>query len=183
MDIGCGDGTLIDFIAKNNSPIKIVGVDISKKAVEYTIKRGYEAYEMNILSDEFIHFINNNVFDYIIITEVIEHIQDSKKLMLNLKESFIKSIFVSIPNSGFIMHRLRLLIGYFPVIVIVHHIKEHIRFWTYNDFLYWCNYLGFEVVNYRVSSTSIVGSIDFGKLYPSLFAKQIIYEIQNHKKS
>lgn len=183
LDIGCGDGTLIDFIAKNNSPIKIVGVDISKKAVEYTIKRGYEAYEMNILSDEFIHFINNNVFDYIIITEVIEHIQDSKKLMLNLKESFIKSIFVSIPNSGFIMHRLRLLIGYFPVIVIVHHIKEHIRFWTYNDFLYWCNYLGFEVVNYRVSSTSIVGSIDFGKLYPSLFAKQIIYEIQNHKKS
>lgn len=53
------------------------------------------------------------------------------------------------------------------------HIKEH----------YWCNYLGFEVVNYRVSSTIIVLGVDWGKLYPSLFAKQIIYEILNYKKS
>lgn len=184
LDIGCSDGTLIDFIAKNNSPLKVEGVDISKKAVSYTIKRGYKAYEMDILSDELIDFLNNDAFDYIIITEVIEHIQESEKLMLNLKKHFNKSIFVSLPNSGFIMHQLRLLLGYFPVIVIiVHHIKEHIRFLTNNDFLYWCNYLGFEVINYRVSSTSIVWGIDLGRLYPLLFVKQIIYEIQNCKFS
>jgi len=39
LDIGCGDGSMIDYISKNNLPKKIIGVDISKKAVEYTQKK------------------------------------------------------------------------------------------------------------------------------------------------
>lgn len=38
LDIGCGDGILIDHVSKNNSPRKVMGIDISKKAIEYTKK-------------------------------------------------------------------------------------------------------------------------------------------------
>ncbi len=179
LDIGCGDGTVIDYLSKNNSPIKIIGIDISKKAVEYTKKRGYEAYKMDIASEDFKNFVKKNAFDYIIITEVLEHIQEPEKIMLSIKGSFNKSIFASIPNSGFILCRLRLLFGKFPITVIVYHIKEHIRFWTHQDFLYWCDYLGFKVINYIVGAPLSDGFINsLTKKWPSLFAMQIIYEIR-----
>ena len=183
LDVGCGDGTVIDFISKNNSPMKVTGVDISKKAVEFVKKKGYDAREIYILSEEFANFIKDIRFNYIIITEVLEHIQEPEKILQILKGSYNESIFISIPNSGFFLHRLRLLSVHFPVVTINVHIKEHIRFWTHKDFLYWCEYLGFKVVNYSFSQTSELISIDLGKIMPSLFAKQIIYEIQNHKKS
>jgi len=156
LDVGCGDGTLIDYISKNNSPKEIIGIDVSKKAVEYTKRQGYKAYEIDITSNTFETFMKENNFDYIILTEVLEHIQEPEKVMLNLRESFNKSVFVSIPNSGLLYHRLRLLFGKFPVVVIAYHIKEHIRFWTHKDFLYWCGYLGFAIVNYRVCSTNYI---------------------------
>ena len=157
---------------------KIIGVDISQKAIELTKERGYKAYEMDITSSAFDAFMKENNFDYIILTEVLEHIREPEKVMLNIRESFNKSIFVSIPNSGFIVHRLRLLVGRFPIVVIVYHVKEHIRFWTHYDFLYWCDYLGFKVVNYRSSSITKIVGLDLGKLSPSLFGFQIIYELK-----
>jgi len=178
LDVGCGDGTLIDYISKNNSPKEIVGIDVSKKAVEYTKRHGYEAYEMDVTSNTFKAFMKENHFDYIVLTEVLEHIYEPEQVMLNIRESFNKSIFVSIPNSGFLLHRLRLLFGKFPIVVIVYHVKEHIRFWTHTDFLYWCNHLGFRVVNYKASSGTELFNINLGKMLPSLFALQIVYELR-----
>lgn len=178
LDIGCGDGTIIDFIFKNNSPSKIVGIDISKEAVNYTKKRGYEAYKMDVFSQEFIDFLNKNEFDYIIITEVLEHVIDSEKVILTLKKYSYRAIFISIPNSGFYLHRIRLLLGYFPIVMINVHIKEHLRFWTHNDFLQWCSFFGFEVNDFWVSSGYRKFGINFYKLRPSLFAEQIIYKIK-----
>jgi len=177
LDIGCGDGTLIDYISKNNSPKEIIGVDISKKAIEYARKQGHEAYEMDITSNAFEAFMKENNFDYIVLTEVLEHVREPEKVILSIKESFNKSIFVSIPNSGCIIHRLRLLFGKFPVVVIIYHVKEHVRFWTHKDFLYWCDYLGFKVVNYKATSGIKIFNMDLGKVLVSLFAMQIVYEL------
>jgi len=177
LDIGCGDGTLIDYISRNNSPERIVGVDISKEAVEYAKSRGYEAYKMDMTSDIFRSFVQENGFDYIILTEVLEHIREPEKVMLNIRDCFAKSIFVSIPNSGWLMHRLRLLCGRFPIVVIIYHVKEHVRFWTHRDFLYWSEHLGFRVVRYKASSGSKKLGIDLGRRWPSLFGIQIVYEL------
>ena len=182
LDIGCGDGTVIEFLSKNNKPKEIIGIDISKRAVDYVKNKGYEAYELDVLSDDFVKFLGNKYFDYIIITEVLEHIQDPEKVVVAIKNHFNKSIFISIPNSGFFLHRLRLLFGRFPVVVIVQHVKEHVRFWTLKDFIYWCNYLGYNVDNIISSLLSEHKFVDFFKnKFPSLFAEQIIYVVS--KKS
>lgn len=178
LDIGCGEGTLIDYIFKTNLPRRIAGIDISREAIGYTNSRGYEAYKMDITSATFKTFMEQNKFDYIIITEVLEHITEPEKVMLIIRECFNKGIFVSIPNSGYFIHRIRLLSGRFPIVVIMYHVKEHVRFWTHKDFLYWCDHLGFRVVSFRASRSCRKLSIDFGRILPSLFAMQIVYELR-----
>lgn len=178
LDIGCGDGTVLDYLSNNSSPKDLVGVDISKKAVEYTQKRGYNAYQMDVLSDNFKKFLEGQSFDYIIITEVLEHIQNPEDVIQACKGHFNKYLFVSIPNTGFFIHRLRLLFGRAPLVVIQVHVKEHIRFWTHTDFLYWCDHLGLSVCNYRVSAPIYPLGINLGKIWPSLFGAQIIYVLE-----
>lgn len=178
LDIGCGDGTIIEYLSKNNEPQEIIGIDISQKAVDYVKAKGFNAFEIDILSDKFTRFLENKKFDYIIITEVLEHVQEPEKVVIAIKNNFTKSIFVSIPNAGFFIHRLRLLFGRFPVIVIVQHIKEHIRFWTLKDFIYWCNYLGFKVDGTFVSTGLNFRPLIFlEKMFPGFFGYQIIYKI------
>ena len=178
LDIGCGDGTVLDYLSKNSSPKDLVGVDISKKAVEHTQKRGYNAYQMDASSDDFEKFLENQSFDYIIITEVLEHIQNPEDVIQVCKGRVNKNLFVSIPNMGFFIHRLRLLFGRGPLVMIQVHIKEHIWFWTHADFLHWCDYLGFSVKNYLGSASFCPFGIDLGTVWPSLFGEQIIYVLK-----
>ena len=123
-----------------------------------------------------------NKFDYIILTEILEHVQNSEQIMFNIQKNFNKSIFVSVPNAGYFTHRLRLMFGRFPIVVIMYHVQEHIRFWTHKDFLYWSAHLGYKVKNTQASSTFL--NIDtLGEALPSLFAIQIIYELTKNTNS
>ncbi|GBE16231.1 bifunctional 3-demethylubiquinone-9 3-methyltransferase/ 2-octaprenyl-6-hydroxy phenol methylase [bacterium BMS3Abin15] len=175
LDIGCGDGTIMEYLSKNNKPQEIIGIDISQKAVNFVNEKGFKAFKFDIFSDEFAEFLKDKKFDYIIITEVLEHVQNPEIIMNLIKKHVLDSIFVSIPNAGFFVNRIRLLFGKFPLAMIQQHIKEHIRFWTLTDFLYWCTYLGFNIDSYFVSSGLYFKPLEFlEKLSPSLFAQQII---------
>jgi methionine biosynthesis protein MetW len=178
MDIGCGDGTMIDYLSKNNKA-RAVGIDISQMAVDFTRQKGHEAYRYNVLEGEFKEYLKGKKFDYIIITEVLEHIQDPEELMLAIKGHFNESIFVSIPNSGFFINRVRLLFGKFPLVLIQQHVKEHIRFWTLADFKYWTSFLGLRLAQYIPSAGLNFKPLGFlERWWPSLFASQILYEIK-----
>lgn len=178
LDIGCGDGTVMEYININNNPKDIVGIDISKRAVDYVNSKGFRAYEIDVLSERFAEFMNGKSFDYIIITEVLEHIQDPEIVITLLRNHVEKCVFVSIPNAGFVRNRLRLLFGRFPLVVIQQHIKEHIRFWTLKDFKYWAEYHGYRVEKViATSGTGIKNLSLLEKWLPSLFANQIMYKM------
>jgi len=121
--------------------------------------------------------MKDKTFDYIVLSEILEHIQEPEKIMRIIKNRFNKNVIITIPNSGFILHRLRLLFGKFPVVVIVYHVKEHIRFWTHSDFRYWCKHLGYKVISCQ-SSGGINGlKFDLSKISLSLFAYGLLYQI------
>lgn len=178
LDVGFGDGTVMEHLLQHNDPKRVVGIDISQRAVDYVKKKGLEAYAFDVLSPEFATFLKGKKFDYIIITEVLEHIQDAETVIETLRKHVNKAIFVSIPNAGFFVGRIRFLMGRFPLVMIQQHVKEHIRFWTLKDFLYWADYHGFKVDKVIVSSGLGVKYLSFlEKWRPSLFADQLIYKI------
>jgi methionine biosynthesis protein MetW len=178
LDVGCGDGTVMAYLSKNSKIKRVVGIDISKKAVNYVKEQGYEAYEFDVLTKEFSDYLKDKKFDYIIITEVLEHIQDAELVIELLGKHVNKNIFVSIPNAGFFPNRIRFMLGKFPLVMIQQHVKEHIRFWTLSDFVYWAGYHGFKVEKAIVSSGLGVKALSFVEnAWPSLFADQLIYKL------
>ena len=66
-----------------------------------------------------------------------------------------------------------------PVTAIVYHIKEHLRFWTVRDFHHWAEHCGFKVETY----TGQNGFFGLWRIWPSLFARQMIYVLKRSPES
>jgi len=69
IEVGCGDGRISDYFAAKFPNSRVVGIDISKKAIEFAQLLGqYAQYRhVNVFSVE-------EVFDIVLLIEVLEHI-------------------------------------------------------------------------------------------------------------
>lgn len=166
FDFGSGDGRQLMEI--KNSGInysKIVSSDISK-------------YALKLLSNYFITFdlskseINNletGEYDVVTAFEVLEHLPNCEKQFQELLR-ISNSIFVfSVPNTGFIMHRLRLLFGKFPL-QWRSSPGEHLRFWTSSDMNWWLT----KILNISPNDFKIYHYAGFPILNNLLFMKPLI---------
>jgi len=174
LDIGCGDGALLDYL-RQEKKAKVMGIEISQKAVDLARAKEIEVIRQDITRDDF-NLIEP--FDYIIMTDVLEHLSNCEGVMLKLKGKFNKYLLINLPNSGFVVDRLRLLFGRFPKQWLLHP-SEHLRFWTVNDFGFWCQQLGFKIERYYGIQVQFYEFLPmlFWKYCPKLFSRNILYLI------
>ena len=173
LDVGCGDGSLLYHLSQTRG-IRGEGIDISEKGVAIAQSRGIEARVADATSGE---FSVDRSYDYIIISEVLEHLPNAEEVVLKLRDAFDKRLIITIPNSGFLGERLRLLIGRFPK-QWVYHPGEHVRFWTVADFLSWADQLGLRVEAYHGLADDYYDvKVRIWKYYPKLFSRYIVYEL------
>lgn len=168
IDIGCGDGSLLLYLERERN-VKGYGVDISAYAVNHARGRGVEAEVADVTDPT---FAINPETDHVIISEVLEHIADPEAVLIRLRHAGFNHVIVTVPNTGYVEHRLRLLFGRFPVQWLLHP-GEHIRFWTIADFRATAAATGFAI---RRTSPAL-GWFPFARWRPSLFASQLIYEL------
>jgi methionine biosynthesis protein MetW len=168
LDVGCGEGLLLEYLTKNRA-IKGYGVDISHEAAKLAETRGIVIKVTDILAWEI-----EEKYDYIILSEVIEHLANSEQVIVKLSKHFRKAMIVSVPNIGYYQHRLRLLFGRFPI-QWNWHPSEHLRFWTVVDFKAWIQELGLAVV--KVESSN--GLPLLHRYLPNLFGNQVVFIIHS----
>ena len=173
LDIGCGEGTTLKFL-EDKLGIRGSGIDISPEAVSMARKKGVAASQGDASSED---FRIAEVYDHIIISEVLEHIPNPEALLSKVKGRFRTSLIISIPNSAYYLHRLRLLFGRFPV-QWAWHPGEHLRFWSLTDFRELLEGTGFEIVSVKTHS----GFLFLHGLWPNLFADSAVFEIKEAKK-
>jgi methionine biosynthesis protein MetW len=175
LDIGCGDGTFLNYLKKVKPEIKTVGIDVSTQAIQKVKDKGLEGYVLNIAKEQ---LPTNMKFDYICIMEVLEHIHDAEEVTRAVKKLNAKRYYITIPNLGDLSNRLRLAIGgKMPLTMIIFHIREHIRFWTHSDFKHWAKTMGLDIIKYHGQ-----GGFPFlWKIWPTLFARQMIYVLEDSK--
>lgn len=108
LDIGCGAGTLCLYYAKRGN--QVLGIDISQKAVN-SANHSAKLLGLNNVKFEKMDFPKrtpHDKFDFIIFTEVIEHLEDDKfalrKIYLLLQKGGI--VFISTPSKNAPLHRL-----------------------------------------------------------------------------
>lgn len=173
LDIGCGDGTLLHYLQEAKG-IRGKGIEVSEKAVELARGKGIDVEKADVTKED---FGITETYDYVIISEVLEHLPNSEELMLKVKDRFRKYLIVTIPNTGFVGERLRLLLGRFPKQWVLHP-SEHLRFWTVRDFIFWCQQLGFRVESYSGLFDEYYDiKFPLWKWCPKLFSRYILYEV------
>jgi len=104
LDVGCGSGEFESLLKANNFE-HVIGVDISKKRLEIA-KRKNPKYIYGIVDIENGMPFKENVFDYVIAIEVLEHVKSPYNLlkeMLCVSKSYI---ILTTPNAFWVELRI-----------------------------------------------------------------------------
>jgi methionine biosynthesis protein MetW len=105
LDVGCGDGTLMEFL-KDNNKIDIRGIEISKSNVQKCIGKGLTVIEGDAEKD--LSQFPDRSFDFVILSQTLQAFLNPEKVISELLRVGKKAI-VTIPNFGYWKVRLHLL--------------------------------------------------------------------------
>ena len=105
LDVGCGDGTLMEFL-KDNNKIDIRGIEISKNNVQKCIGKGLTVIEGDAEKD--LSQFPDGSFDFVILSQTLQAFLNPEKVISELLRVGKKAI-VTIPNFGYWKVRLHLL--------------------------------------------------------------------------
>ena len=112
LDVGCGDGILMQFL-KNNKNTNIRGLEISKSKVQECIAKGLTVIEGNAEKD--LKQFPDKSFEYVVLSQTLQAFLNPE-LVINELLRVGKKAIVTIPNFGYWRVRLHLLIkGTMPI--------------------------------------------------------------------
>ncbi len=139
LDVGCGDGELMNFILNNISD-DIRGIEISKTNVQKCISKGLTVIEGDAEKDLF-QFPDSS-FDFVILSQTLQAFLNPERVLDELLRVGKKAI-VTIPNFGHLKVRLNLLFkGTMPITETLPH-KWHntpnLHMCTIKDFYNFCD--------------------------------------------
>ena len=171
LDVGCGQGGFLDYLRERRPGCTISGTDISAAGAATARSKGHHAFQADLTVEKL-----PERYDVITCFETIEHIADAESVLVNMRDACAGQLIMSLPNIGFIDHRIRLgVFGRFPNTNLKFHAREHIRHWTVPDFVNWAGRYGLTVksVHGQYGSRKVPW-----KRYPSLFARQLVYVLE-----
>ena len=112
IDIGCGDGFLLERINKTIKQIKLFGTDIyvSTKLSKVSKKKNFKIFHIKV---ENISNINKK-FDTVICSHVLEHILDINLAYNKLKKICKKKLIIVVPRERAYEHTFNGHLHFFP---------------------------------------------------------------------
>ena len=112
LDIGCGDGTLMEYL-KNNQKNDVRGLEPKKDLVQICIAKGLSVIEGDA-EKELVQFPEKS-FDYVVLSQTLQAFLNPEEVLRQLLR-IGKQTIISIPNFGYWKVRLHLLFkGTMPI--------------------------------------------------------------------
>lgn len=101
LDVGCGEGFILNKLKEEGIGKSWEGIDYSKDAVEI----GKKIHQNLILNKGSIYDsgFKDNSFDLVICTEVLEHLREPKKALKEILRISGKYVLLSVPNEPFFL--------------------------------------------------------------------------------
>ncbi len=89
LDVGCASGWFLTQVSKSYPKAKCHGIDIYDKAIKFGEKK-YPKIKFSVADADKIPY-KANTFDLVICTEVLEHVDEPKKTLLEMKRVLKKN--------------------------------------------------------------------------------------------
>jgi len=107
LDIGCNNGRMKNFL---KSPV-YYGVDIDKNQISELIEKGVKAKQADLNRNELP--FKNEKFDFVLLLDILEHVVNPQKLLLDSKKRLNKNgkLIISLPNDYHILNKMRFILN------------------------------------------------------------------------
>ena len=179
LDVGCDDGTLMEFL-KTNKSTNIRGIEISKEKVQICIAKGLTVIEGNAEFD--LKQFPNDSFDYVVLGQTLQAFVNPELVIKELLRVGKKAI-VTIPNFGHWRVRLNLLIkGTMPITNSLPHNwynTPNIHMCTIKDFVKFSEIIGFKIFKSLALKNKSISNINNSNLFfKNLFGELGIFLIE-----
>ncbi len=167
IDLGCGTGWKLNIIKESNN-LEVFGVDSTESV--FHSKRYYKKgkFIVDDLSncDYSLYEDHKNSFDYIICSDVIEHLEDPDRLLDLIK---------------YLSHKNTIIILSTPDRIKFRDInnnqpgnKDHIREWSKDELLMYLNSRKFSIINHKYS---LPVKLSFSKFFfDEIFKRLIVFK-------
>ena len=179
LDVGCDDGTLMEFL-KTNKNANIRGIEISKEKVQICIAKGLTVIEGNAEFD--LKQFPNDSFEYVVLGQTLQAFINPEIVIKELLRVGNKAI-VTIPNFGHWKVRLNLLFkGTMPITNSLPHDwynTPNIHMCTIKDFVGFSKIINFKIFKSLALINENVSDINNSNLiFKNLFGELGIFLIE-----
>ena len=179
LDVGCDDGSLMEFLKENNN-VDIRGIEISKEKVQTCISKGLTVIEGDAEFD--LKQFPDKSFDYVVLGQTLQAFINPEIVIEELLRVGKKAI-VTIPNFGHWKVRLNLLIqGTMPVTKTLPnewYNTPNIHMCTIKDFFKFSETMNFKIFKSLALMNKNISNINSTNLsFKNLFCELGIFLIE-----
>ena len=179
LDIGCGDGTLMEYL-KTNQQNDVRGLEPEKKLVRECIAKGLSVIEGDA-EKELIQFPEKS-FDYVVLSQTLQAFLNPEEV-LNQLLRIGKQTIISIPNFGYWKIRLHLLFkGTMPVtknIPYDWYNTPNLHMCTIQDFVNFCDKKNIKIDQSMCLTNEKISEITLANMrYKNIFSQLGVFLIK-----
>ncbi|MFA6295377.1 MAG: class I SAM-dependent methyltransferase [Candidatus Paceibacterota bacterium] len=177
LDLGCGDGLFLSLLKEKG--IKGKGLDISIEGVKKAQEKGLDA---SIFDFSGPLPMGVGYFDIVVALDVLEHLYDPQKLLLEASKIAKKSVIIGVPNFNSLPARLQVMFGRVPENNRPN--KGHVYWFNLKVLKKMAEKTGLKVSEIRtnapMSNRFIIGKVFqlLAKTWPSMFALSFVVRME-----
>ncbi|MCR5752497.1 MAG: homoserine O-acetyltransferase [Kiritimatiellae bacterium] len=178
IDIGCGDGTLLDVLRKTRD-VKGDGVEIDVERYEEAIADGHDIFWQDV-DEEGLSLVPDRHYDIAIVSDTLQEVRNPRGLLREALRIADEAI-VTFPN--FAAYRIRLTLaftGRLPVskqLPFQWYDTPNIHCITLNDFKSLCDKENIEILEVKAESRHPIGKLLMALGLKNLGASKIVARI------
>ena len=124
LDAGCGEGFVVDRIARHDPSLAITGIDLSEGAIAYA--REHFGRQATFLTGSIYDLpFEADAFDTVVCSEVLEHLDEPARALRELRRVARRYVLVTVPREPYFqwLNTMGQWLGISPD-------PGHVNFWT-----------------------------------------------------
>lgn len=179
LDLGCGDGTLLKYLADTRQ-VTGYGMELDSEKNIQALEKGINVIQSNLNSDDLNTYFDPDSFDFVVMTQALQVIR-RPDILLNKMLSIGKQGIITFPNFGYWKMRSYLMFkGQMPETkAMPYHWYDtpNIHHCTFDDFENLCHKLGLEVVAKAAVNKQHKSNLGM-KLWPNMLGEIALYQVK-----